>query len=58
MECYRQKYVLREDGDDEVFLLFTMYRRNLIAWNVMTSSGDNVSRSHNILLNRIKYSTL
>jgi len=45
----------REDGDDEVF---RDVQEERIAWNVMTSSSNNVSRSHDILLNRIMQYTV
>ena len=54
-EMEEQRKDGREDGDDEVF---RDVQEELIAWNVMTSSGDNVSRSHDILLNRIMQYTV
>jgi len=54
LERYRQKY----DGKMVMMKFFAMYRRNLIAWNVMTSSGNNVSRTHDILLNSIMQYTV
>jgi len=54
-EMEEQRKDGREDGDDEVF---RDVQEELIAWNVMTSSSDNVSRSHDILLNRIMQYTV
>jgi len=54
-EMEEQRKDGRKDGDDEVF---RDVQEELIAWNVMTSSSDNVSRSHDILLNRIMQYTV